>query len=149
LEAARIPHAFGGAIALALYAESREPADIDVNVFVPVERWQDVRLALSSVGIEAEVDEGELERDGQLRLSWEETPIHLFFSRDQLHEEMARRVKRAPLDGQTIPLVSPEHLIIRKKLLDRPKDHQDIERILATTPVDREEIDAWVQRLSS
>ncbi len=31
-----IPHAFGGALALAYYAEPRATIDIDLNVFVPV-----------------------------------------------------------------------------------------------------------------
>ena len=33
-----IPHAFGGALALAYYATPRATVDIDVNVFVPVAR---------------------------------------------------------------------------------------------------------------
>jgi hypothetical protein len=31
-----VPHAFGGALALAYYAEPRATVDIDLNVFVPV-----------------------------------------------------------------------------------------------------------------
>ena len=30
-----LPHAFGGALALAYYAEPRSTIDIDVNVFIP------------------------------------------------------------------------------------------------------------------
>src|SRR5947209_7381077 len=37
-----IPHAFGGALALAYYAEPRATIDIDLNVFVPVDRYPDV-----------------------------------------------------------------------------------------------------------
>jgi hypothetical protein len=32
---AEIPHAFGGALALAYYAEPRATVDIDINVFIP------------------------------------------------------------------------------------------------------------------
>lgn len=39
LEHARIPHAFAGAIALAFAAEPRGTIDVDVNLFVSVERW--------------------------------------------------------------------------------------------------------------
>ncbi len=76
-----------------------------------------------------------------------EYPIHLFFSCDPLHEEMPRKVREVDFEGEAIPFVSPEHLVVRKTLLDRPKDRQDIERILVHTPVNREEIDAWVRRL--
>lgn len=150
LNQAAIPHAFGGALALAYYAEPREIADIDVNVFVPPEEWARVRAALAPLGIDVEVDELELERGGQVKLPWEEgLAVHLFFSCDPLHEEMERRAREVPYAGGTIPLVAPEHLIVRKTVLDRPKDRRDIEAILATTPVDREEIDAWVRRLRS
>jgi hypothetical protein len=108
---AGIPHAFGGAFALAYYAEPRETEDIDVNIFVP-----------------AQVSES--------KFDWEGTPVHFFFSCDPLHEEMARRAREVPLGDGTIPLIAPEHLVIRKTLLGRRKDREDIEQILATTPID-------------
>ena len=46
-----------------------------------------------------------------------------------------------------IPLVSPEHLVVRKRLLGRPKDERDIERILEATPLDRGKVEEWVARL--
>ena len=44
---AKIPHAIGGALALAYYAEPRATIDIDLNVFVPPERWEEVVGALA------------------------------------------------------------------------------------------------------
>jgi hypothetical protein len=76
-----------------------------------------------------------------------EHPIHLFFSCDALHNEMPRKTRQVLLDGETIPLVSPEHLIVRKSLLDRSKDRRDIEAILAATSVDQAEIHYWVRQL--
>lgn len=122
LEEAGVPHAFGGALALAYYAEPRETKDIDVNVFVQAQQ-------------------------GELKLDWEGTPVHFFFSCDPLHEEMEKRIREVPLGDGTIPLVSPEHLVIRKTLLGRPKDRRDIEQIAAAVDLDREEIESWVQRL--
>jgi len=97
---------------------------------VPEERRQEVDEALAS-----------LESD-------EDHPVHLFFSCDALHEEMPKKVRQVLIDAETIPLVSPEHLIVRKTLLDRAKDHRDIEAILATTSLDRNEIEEWIRRLS-
>lgn len=122
LEEIGVPHAFGGAFALAYYGAPRPTHDLDVNVFVP-----------------AQVSE--------TRVDWEGTPVHFFFSCDPLHEEMKRRVRVVPFGNGNIPLVAPEHLVIRKTLLGRPKDREDIELILARTSVDREEVDAWVRRL--
>ena len=54
-----------------------------------------------------------------------------------------------PFAGTTIPIVAPEHLVVRKAMLDRPKDWPDIEAILITTrPLDLAEIESWVRRLA-
>ncbi len=130
LAVAGIPHAIGGAIALGHYAEPRPIRDIDVNAFVAPERRPEVEAALA--GIDA---------DGP--------PVHLFFSDDALHEAMPAAVREVPFAGTTIPIVSPEHLVIRKAMLDRPKDWLDIEAILAAeTPLDLDVIRSWLERLA-
>ena len=48
LRKAKLPHAIGGALALAYYAEPRATIDIDLNVFVSPERWEDVVGALGA-----------------------------------------------------------------------------------------------------
>lgn len=124
-----LPHAIGGAIALSIYGAPRDTVDIDVNVFVGPERRPEVRAALDSLAL-----------DGN--------PVHLFYSHDPLHEEMARKVREVPYAGATIPLVAPEHLVIRKALLDRAKDWPDIEALLRANPnLDLAEIESWVRRL--
>jgi hypothetical protein len=129
LAEAGLPHAIGGAIALSIYGAERPTADIDVNVFVPPERRPDVRAALD-------------------RLSLGETPVHVFYSHDALHDEMAQAIREVPYAGATIHLVGPEHLVIRKAMLDRPKDWPDIEAILRANPgLDLAEIESWLRRL--
>lgn len=123
LEEAGVPHAFGGAFALTYYGAPRPTTDIDVNVFVRAQQ-------------------------SELKLDWEGTPVHFFFSCDRLHEVMEKQVREVPLGDGTIPLVSPEHLVIRKTLLGRPKDQRDIERLTAFVELDWEEIENWVRRLS-
>ena len=51
---AAIPHAFGGALALAYYAEPRTTIDIDLNLFVPVDRYPDVAAPLVALGAAAD-----------------------------------------------------------------------------------------------
>jgi hypothetical protein len=148
LGAARIPHAIGGAIALAYYAEPRTTIDIDVNVFVSTERWQDVCDALGPLGIDVSVDPSELERDGQIRLWWDRNAVDLFFSYDPFHDEMQRAARRVPFGETTLPILSPEHLAVCKAMFDRPKDWLDIEQIMvATSPLDRSEIAGWLKRM--
>ena len=41
-----VPHAFGGALALAYYAEPWATIDIDLNAFVPTDRFAEVAAPL-------------------------------------------------------------------------------------------------------
>jgi hypothetical protein len=148
LAAAKVPHAIGGALALAYYAEPRATIDVDINVFVPTERWPEVRDALSPLGVDVAVDVKALERDGQARLWWDRNPVDLFFSYDPFHEEMRRAARRVPFAETTIPILAPEHLAVCKAMFDRPKDWLDIEQILvATEPLDLPEIEAWLEEM--
>jgi hypothetical protein len=148
LNAARIPHAIGGAIALAYYAEPRATIDIDINVFVPTGQWPKLREVLKPLGIDTEADVSELERDGQIRLWWDRNAVDLFFSYDPFHDEMHRAARRVPFGETTLPILSPEHLAICKAMFDRPKDWLDIEQIMvATSPLDRREIASWLERM--
>ena len=148
LAGARIPHAIGGALALAYYAEPRATIDVDVNVFVAVNRWPEVRDALEPLGVNVAVDEQALERDGQVRLWWERNPVDVFFAYDPFHEEMRSAARRVPFAGKTIPILAPEHLAVCKAMFDRPKDWIDIEQmIVATDPLDLPEVEAWLEAM--
>jgi hypothetical protein len=148
LDDARIPHALGGALALAYYAEPRATVDVDLNVFVPTERWDEIRNALEPLGVAVEIDEAALSRDGQVRLWWDRNPVDLFFSYDPFHDEMRRGARRVPFAETTVPILAPEHLAICKAMFDRTKDWLDIEQILvATSPLDVDEIETWLVRM--
>ncbi|HEX3239943.1 MAG TPA: hypothetical protein VHR18_07395 [Solirubrobacterales bacterium] len=148
LGAAKIPHAIGGALALAYYAEPRATIDVDLNIFLSTDRWPAVRDTLSPLGIDVSVDVDVLTRDGQARFWWDRNPVDLFFSYDPFHEEMRRSARRVPFAETTIPILSPEHLTVCKAMFDRPKDWLDIEQILvATNPLDVPEIEAWLEAM--
>jgi hypothetical protein len=148
LEAAKIPHAIGGALALAYYAEPRATVDVDVNVFVSTARWPEIRAALETVGVDASADPIALERDGQVRLWWGRNAVDLFFSYDEFHEEMPKKSRKVPFGNTTLQILSPEHLAVCKAMFDRVKDWLDIEQILvATDPIDLAEIEAQLTRM--
>jgi hypothetical protein len=148
LEGAKIPHAIGGALALAYYAEPRTTIDVDINVFVHTDQWPAIHDALAPLGIDVEADERELGRDGQVRLWWDRNPVDLFFSYDPFHDEMRRGTRKVPFNDAAIPILGPEHLAVCKAMFDRPKDWIDIEQMLvATSPLDLEEIKAWLERM--
>lgn len=149
LDAAKIPHAIGGALALAYYAEPRATVDVDVNVFLPTDRWPQVRDSLDPLGVDVNVDPIALERDGQVRLWWGRTAVDLFFSYDEFHEEMRRQARKVPFGEKTIPILAPEHLAVCKAMFDRTKDWLDIEQILvAADPFDLAEVESWLARMT-
>jgi hypothetical protein len=149
LAQARIPHAIGGALALAYYAEPRATIDIDLNIFIPVERWREVIEILSPLGVDAEkLEEAAILRDGQCRLWWGSNPVDLFFAYDEIHDAMREETRRVPFADTRIPILSPEHLTICKLVFDRPKDWLDVEQILvATEELDVAAIDRWLVRM--
>lgn len=149
LQDAEIPHALGGALALAYYAEPRATIDIDINVFLPAERWPEVVEVLASLGVDAsKLDSAALERDGQCRLWWGNNPVDLFFSYSPIHDEMKREFRRVPFSDVTVPILSPEHLTVCKAMFDRRKDWLDIEQMLiATDDLDTSKIEGWLERM--
>ncbi|HVT00407.1 MAG TPA: hypothetical protein VHE08_07815 [Solirubrobacterales bacterium] len=148
LAVAKVPHAIGGAIAYGYYAEPRVTIDVDVNVFVPTDRWPEVRAALEKLGVDASADESALARDGQVRLWWGRNAVDLFFSYDPFHDEMEGAIRRVPFGDVRIPILAPEHLAICKAIFDRPKDWLDLEAMLAfTEPLDVDAIRSWLTRM--
>lgn len=147
----RVPHAFGGALALAYYAEPRATVDIDVNVFVGVERFADVARRLVRLGASADdptVHEL-VRRNGQARVLWDTTPIDVFFAYDAFHDAAATARRTVPFADTTIPILAPEHLIVCKVVFDRGRDWVDIDAMLAAdTGLDVAEVLRWVGRIA-
>jgi hypothetical protein len=144
------PHAFGGAIALAYYADPRATVDIDVNIFVPVSEYEPVAVQLSALGVQANSPESlELvNREGQIRVFWDETPIDMFFSYDAFHDAAAVARRTVPFAGGSIQVLSPEHLMVCKVVFNRPKDWIDLDAMLAGgAALDASEVLRWVARI--
>jgi hypothetical protein len=148
---AAIPHAFGGALALAYYAEPRATIDIDLNLFVPTSRFAEVAGPLSALGANAD-DPGVAEliqRDGQARVMWDATPIDLFFAYDDFHDAAAAARRSVPFGDRSIPILAPEHLVVCKAVFNRPKDWVDIDAMLAAgAEIDVAESLRWVARIA-
>ena len=146
---ARVPHAFGGALALAYYAEPRSTIDIDLNLFVGADRFGQVARPLAKLGAVIGAGVGDVvARDGQVRVHWERTPLDLFFSYDPFHEAASAKRRRVPFGRTKIPILAVEHLIVCKVVFDRPKDWVDIDAVVALdTAVDVAEVLRWVGRV--
>jgi hypothetical protein len=148
LSRAKLPHAFGGAIALAYCTEEpRGTRDLDVNVFVDPVRAREVLGALPDVVTVSDTDIQTLEREGQVRAWWEDTPIDLFLDIHNFHAEVAQSVRLVPFEGRTIPVLDCTALAVFKVLFDRTKDWADIEEMAGAGALDIPQVAAWVERL--
>lgn len=132
-----LPHAFGGAIALAYWTlDPRGTSDIDVNVFVPVTDSGRVLDALPDGIAQPEGTEEAIRRDGQIRLWWDETPVDLFFDYAPVHADAARERQSVPFAGTEIPVLGPIELAVFKAMFDRTRDWADIEAMIAANALD-------------
>jgi hypothetical protein len=137
LDRARLPHAFGGAIALAYWTlDPRGTSDIDVNVFVPKAAYERVVRALPAEVTWTEDDLAKLERDGQARLWWGESPVDLFLDYAPVHADAARHHRLARFYGKDVPMLGPVELAVFKAVFDRTKDWADIEAMIAAETLD-------------
>jgi hypothetical protein len=148
---ADVPHAFGGAIALAYYATPRGTRDVDINVFLPASAFGRVLEALLPLGVEPPGPSlrRTRERDEQVRLEWDGTPLDLFFSYTALHESCMERRRTVPFGGERIVILSAEDLAAFKVLFDRGKDWRDLnEMLLAQGPgFDAAYTTGWLERI--
>lgn len=137
LAAADLPHAFGGAIALAYCtSEPRATQDIDLNIFVD---HSDAAAALACLPPEVVVTDrkrDEIERLGQARLWWDTTPIDAFFSSHEFHAQVAATIRWVPFAGSSIPVLSCTALAVFKAFYGRTKDWADLEAMAAADQLD-------------
>ena len=137
LKAQSLPHAFGGAIALAYCVQDpRGTRDLDVNIFVHAEKAEEVLSALPQ-GVRVEEDDIEkVLRNGQTRLFWDGVPVDIFLNNLPLHEEVANKVLWVDLRGETIPILDCASLVIFKSFFSRTRDWGDIEEVALVAPED-------------
>lgn len=143
LKARSLPHAFGGAIALAYCVEEpRGTRDLDVNIFVDAGDAERVLAALPGGVTVGKGDVEAVKREGQTRLFWDGVPVDVFLNNLPLHEEVANGVLWVLLEGEQIPVLDCASLVVFKSFFNRTRDWGDIEEVAVATP---EDVDAAVK----
>ena len=141
LEAAKVGHAFGGALALAWCTRRpRGTSDIDINVFAPPAQTRRVLRALPSEVRWIDDDRDRLRRDGQVRLWWDTTPVDLFLSTTSFHRRASRRVRREPFQGEALPFLACDDLAVFKVFFDRSRDWADLEEMATAGTLDTDRV---------
>jgi hypothetical protein len=137
LDDARLPHAFGGALALAWCTQrARGTIDIDVNIFVDADR---AAIALAALPPPVRRDDRDLARavaDGQVRLRWDDTPVDVFLDTTDFHREAAQRTRREPFGGTEVAFLGCSDLAVFKTFFGRSRDWVDLEEMLAAGSLD-------------
>jgi len=145
LARASVPHAFGGALALAWCTEqARGTVDIDINIFVGKAQAEEVfgHLPVEIVWSDAELNTTLAE--GQARLWWDKTPIDIFLNTMKLHEQMSRRCRWETFLGESVPFLSCQDIAILKVFFNRTKDWADLEAMDAAGTLNRTQVVATI-----
>jgi hypothetical protein len=148
LDKAKLPHAFGGAIALGYcIKEPRGTRDLDINIFVTRARADEV-FAVLPTGITVTLANAEqIERDGQTRLMWDDMPVDIFLNVIPFHDEVATGVRSVVLAGRKIPVLDCSALTVFKAMFDRGKDWVDIEAMVEHGSINVEKTAARIEGL--
>ena len=141
LARADVPHAFGGALALAWCTEqARATIDIDVNLFVDVDEAPPVLDVLPDGVAVTDAERALIARDGQARLWWGEVPVDVFFNTADFHRQAAGRARTEAFGGAAVPFLACRDLAVFKAFFDRTKDWADLEAMQAAGTLDADAV---------
>jgi hypothetical protein len=148
LRAAGHPHAIGGALALGVAGVPRGTRDVDVNVFVELDRLPAVIDSLAALGIriDAPAAIARAERDGMFVGDWDGMRIDVFVPSIPFSYEADRTAIEVTVDGWTGRFLSAEAIALFKLLFFRIKDRGDLERLVAVrgASLDRAYVRRWI-----
>lgn len=141
LHDADLAHAFGGALALAWCTRrARGTIDIDVNVFVPPSRTDDVLAALAPDIASDDRSRRQLADEGQTRLWWDATPVDVFLDTTPFHLDVGTRVRWERFGPDDLPFLACRDLAVFKAFFDRTKDWADLEEMVAADSLDADAV---------
>lgn len=132
LERAGVTYALGGAVAYSAWGEPRATRDVDVNVWLPLDRLDVAFDALDAAGVTLarETARREAAERGMFVGRAGEYRIDVFVPSVPFYDEARRRRVRTRIAGRDTWVLSPETLAVFKMLFYRPKDLADVGRLL-------------------
>ncbi len=123
-----------GAQAAVIWGRPRLTADVDVTVRLDPEDPERLVRALSDRGFQLRVSLGDdfVRRTRVLPFVHQPSglPLDIVLAGPGLEELFLERAVEVTVEGVTVPVISPEDLIVAKILAGRPKDLEDVRGIL-------------------
>ncbi len=137
LEAAGIPHAFGGAFALLwCTGEPRTTVDIDLNIFTPPTEAHRALNAFPDEIVPTRDQETQLISDGQCRVAFDGIPVDIFLNTTPFHDNLRLHLKEHQLADRKLPFLGCNDLAIFKAFFSRRRDWADIEEMVRAGRLD-------------
>ena len=126
-------------------SKSREPRVTSTSTcsHSRIERAKSLPRCLAAVKWTA-TDVKQVEKDGQVRLFWDDNPVDLFFSTHAFHDRVATEIIDVPFADTTIPVLGATELAVFKAFFNRTKDWADIEAMLEAGTVDVHRALGWL-----
>jgi hypothetical protein len=138
IDAEGVPGVVIGGVAASLLGRPRTTADVDVLVLVEEGRWASLLAAGTRHGIRPRIDDALEFAAGSrvLLLRHEPTGLDLDVSLGLLpfEEQVVRTAERTAVADLSVPLPTPENLVVMKAVAGRPRDLVDIEGLFEVHP---------------
>jgi hypothetical protein len=139
-----------GGVAVGLLGRPRITRDLDALILLTEDRWPSFLAASGQFGfVPRESDTLAFAREARvllLRHQATSIDIDVAFGWLPFEEEAVARVRTVNVAGTSVPLPTPEDLIIMKAVAHRAQDLQDIEGLLAAQPrLDTRRVRRWVR----
>lgn len=146
LESVGCEYAIGGAVALACWAEPRGTVDLDVSLYLPIDRVGDTVVILQQIGAmfsEPTVRQS-LEEHGFCSVRFLGRRLDVFLPIAAIYEAARPRRKDMLIANWWVKVWDAETLCVFKMMFFRRKDLADVESILRTQG---KQLDtAWVEK---
>lgn len=154
LEAEQVPHATIGGVAVSLIAQPRATQDIDVVIWIEVDRWKPLLESSHAYGFEPRISDAlEFAKRARVFLLKHRTSgisIDLSCGALEFERETIERAADIVIDELKLKVTTPEDLIIMKAVAHRPRDVADVESILDANPaIDLRRVRNWVSQFAS
>ena len=139
-----------GGVAASLLGRPRLTQDIDLLVLIDESQWKEFLKVGLRFGFEPRISDAlafaRKNRVLLMRHTKSGLDIDVSFGSLPFEEEALKRSSKVRVGDMSIPLPTPEDLIVMKAVAHRPKDLMDIEAILEANPkLDRKRVLKWVK----
>jgi hypothetical protein len=122
-----------GAQAAIIWGSPRWSADVDITAEIEPSAIDPFVATMKQHGFDLLVDDSEfVARTRVLPLIHKKTqmPLDVVLAGSGLEQDFMTRAIATDVDGTSVPVISPEDLIIAKVLAGRPKDIEDIRHLI-------------------